>query len=342
MSLQHVAKKESRKFEGNGLLSVALRIGRFGFLEDLFPEDLEQERANFLLVAPETQSGNNRKFFHAASAYFYRVAKDYGYRNRVRGGSQYSRREVGAMPGEDETQEEMLDRISQGTSSPEQELLRRERVTQAMKVSVDLSTGFGRKRARAQIALRDEAWEENGRMMAFCGLCGKAAEFDKMTIDHVVPRAQGGSDELGNLQLAHEECNYRKADSASPLAAALETVALHRGRKIEVVRRMAAAMNQEELANSSTEELVMRFKVSRQTAWRIRQRAVKGMYAQHGATPPVPKVFLSFLDRLLSVSEVVEKFAISRHTARLAKERGWFEINEQNRDFIAVQEKEKV
>ncbi len=59
----------------------------------------------------------------------------------------------------------MLDRISQGTFSPEQELLRSERLAEAMKVPVDLSTGFGRKKARAQIALRDNAWEEDGVMM---------------------------------------------------------------------------------------------------------------------------------------------------------------------------------
>ncbi len=70
------AKKVSRKIDGSGLLSVAIRKHRFEFLGELFPEDFEQERANFLLAAPETQQGDNRKFFHAASSHFYRVAKD--------------------------------------------------------------------------------------------------------------------------------------------------------------------------------------------------------------------------------------------------------------------------
>lgn len=336
------AKKKIRKIEGSGLLSVALRTSKLDFLGELFPEDFEQERANFLLVAPETQPGDNRKFFHAASSYFVGVAKDYGYRNRhLHGNSDYSRREVGAIDGEDETQEEVLDRISQGSSStPEQELLRRERVAQAMKVPANLSTGRGRQRARMQLALRDEAWEEDGIMMVHCGLCGQAMKLTDATIDHIIPRTQNGSDELDNLQLAHEECNYRKSDRVSPIADALESAIMHHGTKIEVVRRMAAMMNQEELASSSPEEVMERFKVSRATAWRIRQRATKGMYAEHGATLPVSKVLLSKSDRLLSVRDVSKKHRVSNHTARLAKERGWFEVNGQNRDKIAVQKEE--
>lgn len=37
--------------------------------------------------------------------------------------------------------------------------------------------------------------------------CGRAA-----TSDHVIPRAQGGSDHRDNLQLAHHDCNQAKAD----------------------------------------------------------------------------------------------------------------------------------
>lgn len=335
------AKKVSRKLTASGLLSVSMHRHHLDFLGELFPEDFEQERANFLLVAPEAHPGkNNQKFFSAASAHFYRVAKDYGYRYRIPGNSSWGRREVETTPGEDETQEEVLDHISQGTSSPEQEFLQRERLAQAMKLSADLSTGFGRRRARAQIALRDEAWEEDGHMMAFCGLCGKTGEFDKMTIDHIIPRAQGGSDTLDNLQLAHEGCNYRKADRVSPLAEALEGAAMNRGTKVEVVRRIAAAMDQEELANLPTREIEARFKVGRVTAWRIKRRAAQGMYAEHGTTPPVPKVFLSSDDRLLSGSAVSKKYGISSHTALLAKQRGWFEVNEQNRDKIAANARE--
>jgi 5-methylcytosine-specific restriction endonuclease McrA len=33
------------------------------------------------------------------------------------------------------------------------------------------------------------------------------------TLDHVIPRAHGGSDHRDNLQLAHLECNQVKADA---------------------------------------------------------------------------------------------------------------------------------
>jgi 5-methylcytosine-specific restriction endonuclease McrA len=47
----------------------------------------------------------------------------------------------------------------------------------------------------------------------YCYLCHKL--FDKkgdMTIDHVVPTSLGGTDDIQNLKLAHEDCNRKKAD----------------------------------------------------------------------------------------------------------------------------------
>lgn len=50
-----------------------------------------------------------------------------------------------------------------------------------------------------------------------CALCGDVMRRDVgylhdlyPTLDHIVPRARGGSDELGNLQPAHRICNLRK------------------------------------------------------------------------------------------------------------------------------------
>lgn len=33
------------------------------------------------------------------------------------------------------------------------------------------------------------------------------------TFDHIIPLSRGGADERENLQLAHRDCNLKKADS---------------------------------------------------------------------------------------------------------------------------------
>lgn len=49
---------------------------------------------------------------------------------------------------------------------------------------------------------------ENGKI---CAICGKPIEDDEdITVDHILPRALGGSTTYDNLQLAHRLCNLRK------------------------------------------------------------------------------------------------------------------------------------
>lgn len=45
-----------------------------------------------------------------------------------------------------------------------------------------------------------------------CAICGKPVKFKEMTVDHRVPLTKGGTNDLGNLQLAHLSCNRAKAD----------------------------------------------------------------------------------------------------------------------------------
>ena len=49
-----------------------------------------------------------------------------------------------------------------------------------------------------------------GRQEGLCGGCGVAFPFRNFTIDHVVPRAKGGTDHLENLQLLCAACNSVK------------------------------------------------------------------------------------------------------------------------------------
>lgn len=46
-----------------------------------------------------------------------------------------------------------------------------------------------------------------------CALCGKPIESEnELTVDHIIPRAMGGSTTYENCQLAHKECNFRKGN----------------------------------------------------------------------------------------------------------------------------------
>ena len=42
----------------------------------------------------------------------------------------------------------------------------------------------------------------------YCKLCGIYLPKSKRTIDHIIPRCEGGSDELSNLRLACYPCNH--------------------------------------------------------------------------------------------------------------------------------------
>ena len=50
-----------------------------------------------------------------------------------------------------------------------------------------------------------------------CFLCGDPfTKNQKMTIDHWIPKAAGGTEELENLRIAHKLCNIRKSDLIPP------------------------------------------------------------------------------------------------------------------------------
>jgi 5-methylcytosine-specific restriction endonuclease McrA len=60
-----------------------------------------------------------------------------------------------------------------------------------------------------------------------CGVCGDDVDMTKRlpdvlcpSVDHIIPRSRGGTDELANLQLTHLVCNMRKnADTPASYAA---------------------------------------------------------------------------------------------------------------------------
>lgn len=56
-----------------------------------------------------------------------------------------------------------------------------------------------------------------------CGICGETVDRgldypDLMSpsVDHILPRSRGGSDDLENLQISHLTCNHRKSNAVGP------------------------------------------------------------------------------------------------------------------------------
>jgi len=45
-----------------------------------------------------------------------------------------------------------------------------------------------------------------------CYLCNKFMSWDTATIEHLTPKSRGGTNDLKNTVLAHEECNAEKRD----------------------------------------------------------------------------------------------------------------------------------
>ena len=50
-----------------------------------------------------------------------------------------------------------------------------------------------------------------------CGLYGLSIEFyEDMTLDHIIPKVNGGQNTISNFQLAHEKCNKEKGNGCVP------------------------------------------------------------------------------------------------------------------------------
>jgi len=45
-----------------------------------------------------------------------------------------------------------------------------------------------------------------------CFVCGKHVQRQDATLEHIVPQAQGGTDDMHNLDISHRACNQEKGD----------------------------------------------------------------------------------------------------------------------------------
>lgn len=68
-----------------------------------------------------------------------------------------------------------------------------------------------RKKIRRELWHRAKRWDnEEHRWKVCCALCAGELSHRTATIDHKVPKIKGGSDNIENLQLAHQQCNQKK------------------------------------------------------------------------------------------------------------------------------------
>lgn len=46
-----------------------------------------------------------------------------------------------------------------------------------------------------------------------CFLCRRPVRFEDSSLEHIVPRSQGGSDTRDNLAISHRRCNFKRGAS---------------------------------------------------------------------------------------------------------------------------------
>jgi hypothetical protein len=65
------------------------------------------------------------------------------------------------------------------------------------------------KRIRFDTDKRKEVYRKS---KGHCCLCGKFVDYEEFTVDHIIPLAKGGTNEIDNLQCACKVCNNIKTD----------------------------------------------------------------------------------------------------------------------------------
>lgn len=75
----------------------------------------------------------------------------------------------------------------------------------------DRAHGTGKHTDCENILSAKRSWEDNCRKKNIpfdhCAVCGSK---DDLTVDHIIPRARGGTNESGNLQVLCRFCNSKK------------------------------------------------------------------------------------------------------------------------------------
>ena len=57
-----------------------------------------------------------------------------------------------------------------------------------------------------------ERWRVYTRDAGACQICGRQLQFEEMTIDHIIPLASGGTNQISNFQCLCNFCNQFKSN----------------------------------------------------------------------------------------------------------------------------------
>lgn len=71
---------------------------------------------------------------------------------------------------------------------------------------------------RALGELRRRAWYSWGAPDVLCVWCKRPLTFESMTLEHLVPKSKGGTDNLDNLAPACRKCNSSRGNRRTPTA----------------------------------------------------------------------------------------------------------------------------
>lgn len=77
-------------------------------------------------------------------------------------------------------------------------------------------------RSRLEASVRAGRRETIYRMLAKkhdgtapCFVCGKHVKEKNATLEHIIPKSKGGTDEMDNLSISHYQCNQRRGNGES-------------------------------------------------------------------------------------------------------------------------------
>ena len=65
-----------------------------------------------------------------------------------------------------------------------------------------------------------------------CAYCGREIAFRDMQVDHLIPKANGGTDDMDNLMPSCRSCNhYKRAETLESFRRMIETIPVKLGKR---------------------------------------------------------------------------------------------------------------